>query len=357
MLDLSKTSIRLVLGLIVIGLLVLAAVIFQPNRPRAVAAESTLVPTVVALPTFVPPPTAPASTAPLAAAVTTGYRGTGTLLSANQASLAFQIGGRIKEVNVKEGDRVKAGDVLASLDTAVLESQVAQAQALLAAATASYDKASKGPSADDIALAKANLDLTKAAVSQAQSVYDRAGGSSNPFIGLLPQSLALQQATGSYQAAQAAYNLALSHPTTAELAAVVVQVAQAQLALDQAKQSITNAKLIAPLDGTVVSIAPHVGESANVGVPAAIVADLSQMQVQVSVGENALAGIRVGQPVTITVDALGGRSLTGRVKKIGLLGTTSGGLVSVPVTALIDPSDALIYPGLSANITFQGAVQ
>jgi len=228
---------------------------------------------------------------------------------------------------------------------------------LLIAANAAFDKASKGPTADELQLAKSNLDLAKAALAQAQTVYDRAGGSSNPFVGLLPQSLALQQASGSYQAAQAAFNIALSHPTTAELAAVAVQVAQAQLALDQANQTITNARLVAPFDGTVVSITPHVGESANVGVPSAIVADLSQMQVQVNLGENTLVGIKVGQPAAITVDALGGKALTGHVKKIGLLGTSSGGLVSVPVTVLIDPSDALIYPGLSANVTFQGAGQ
>ena len=348
---------RITAILIVLVLVVLAAAIFLPNRPRALAADSTAVPTIVVLPTFVPPPTTSAVATSQTTTGLTGVKATGTLQSVNQASLAFGVGGRIKTVTAKEGDRVKAGDVLASVDTTVLETQVAQAQALLTAANAAFDKASKGPSADDLALAKANLDLTKAAVSQAQSVYDRAGGASNPFIGLLPQSLALQQASGSYQAAQAAFNIALSHPTTAELAAVAVQVAQAQLALDQANQTIANAKLIAPFDGTVVSITPHVGESANVGVPSAIVADLSQMQVQVNVGENTLAGIKVGQTVGITVDALGGKALTGHVKKIGLLGTSSGGLVSVPVTVLIDPSDALIYPGLSANVTFQGAGQ
>ena len=316
---LNKISMRMVLGLIVIVLVVLAAAIFLPslitNRPSAIAANSTAVPTLVVLPTFVPVPTSAAPAASQTGAGSTGTKGTGTLQSVNQANLAFGVGGRIKTVSVKEGDRVKAGDVLASLDTTVLETQVLQAQALLAAATAAFDKASKGPSADDLALAKANLDMTKAALSQAQTVYDRAGGSSNPFIGLLPQSLALQQASGSYQAAQAAFNIALSHPTTAELAAVAVQVAQAQLALDQANQTITNAKLIAPIDGTVVSITPHVGESASVGGTSAIVADLSQMQVVVNVGENTLAGIQVGQPATITVDALGGKALTGHVKE------------------------------------------
>lgn len=342
---------RITAILVAIGIVVLAAAMVLPNRRDGGAAEPTVTPLVIALPTNVAPTATAAANAPVTTTIT-GVRATGNLLSANQANLAFLIGGRITQVQAAEGDRVKAGDVLASLDTTVLETQVQQAQALLAAANAAYDKASKGPTTDDLQLAKSNLDLTKAALSQAQTAYDRAGGTSNPYIGLLPQSLALQQATGAYQAAQAAFNLAVNHPTTAELTAVVVQVAQAQLALDQAKQTITNAKLIAPFDGTVVWIAPHVGESASPGVPAAIVADLSKMQVQVNVDENTLVGIRAGQAATISVDALGGKTLTGHVRKIGLLGTSTGGVVSVPVTVDIDPSDAQIYPGLSATVEF-----
>jgi HlyD family secretion protein len=57
--------------------------------------------------------------------------------------------------------------------------------------------------------------------------------------------------------------------------------------------------------------------------------------------------------VSLTVDAIGGRTLTGKVRKIGLLGTATTGVVSVPVTVDIDPTDAAIYPGLSATVDFQ----
>jgi HlyD family secretion protein len=103
----------------------------------------------------------------------------------------------------------------------------------------------------------------------------------------------------------------------------------------------------------VVSLGAKVGESATPGVPEATVADLSHMQVQVNVDEITLSNIALGQPVKITLDALGGRVLTGRVHKIGLLGNAAGGVVSVPVTVDIDPTDALIYPGLSASVEFQ----
>ncbi|CAG0962531.1 hypothetical protein ANRL3_00976 [Anaerolineae bacterium] len=298
------------------------------------------------LPSPNPQPTVAVRTAP------SGIKATGILISENQASLSFQIGGRIKEVSVKEGDKVKAGAILASLDTGTLETQIAQAQALFNAAMLTFDKVKAGPTVDDVAIAKSNLDRAKAGVDQTQAAYDRIGGQSNPFIAMTPQSLALQQATLTYQAAIAQYNLTINHPTAQELAGAAAQVAQAQLALDQAKQTLINARLIAPIDGTLVSLTAKVGEAATVSVPVALVADLTKMQAVVNVDENSLASIKVGQPAALTLDALGGRTLTGKVRKIGLLGTSTTSVVSVPVTVDIDPSDAVIYPGLSATVEF-----
>ena len=274
----------------------------------------------------------------------------GNLVSANQASLAFQLGGRVKEIDVKEGDQVKAGTLLASLDTSMLDLQVAQAQAALDAATASYQKVKDGPTKDDVALAKSNLDRAKAALDQAQAAYDRAGGDSNPYAGMLPQSLALQQAYSAYQGASASFNLTVNHPTTTELALAQAQVAQAQAALNLAKQNVNNAKIVAPFDGTIVWIGPHVGETAAPGAPAITLADLAHMQVQIGVDENTLPLIKVGQAATITLDALPGKTLTGKVSRIDQTATMVAGIVSVPATVDIDPTDAPIYPGLSATV-------
>lgn len=277
----------------------------------------------------------------------------GNLVSANQASLAFQLGGRVKEIDVKEGDQVKAGALLASLDTSMIEFQIAQAQAALDAATATHDKVKAGPTKDDVLIAKSNLDRAKAALDQAQAAYDRAGGDSNPFSGMLPQSLALQQAYSAYQGAQASFNLTVNHPTATELALAQAQVAQAQAALNLAKQNITNAKIVAPMDSTILWIGPHVGETAAPGAPAITLADLTHMQVQIGVDENTLSLIKVGQTATITLDALPGKTLTGKVSRIEQMATLTAGIVSVPVRVDIDPTDAPIYPGLSATVEIE----
>lgn len=365
-----------------------------PTAVVVTQAEPTAAPTTIA---------SNASAAPKAA--NDGARVTGNFLSANQAALAFQTPGRIQQFLVKEGDTVKKGDVLVSLDTTIAEFQVAQAEAALAlaqarlkqtqapltqeqqdaakaalaAAEANFERVSKGPLPDEVAAAKANLDRAKAILDQAQAAYDKAGGASNPYSALLPTSVNLQQATAGYEAALAQYKLAVNHPTFSELAGVAAQLAQAkaavsqltpsaenlamaqagvdqaQAALDLAKASLANARLVAPIDGTIVLVGPKVGEYVNPGVPVITLADLTKMQVQANVDELTLSDLKIGQTATLTIDALNGKTLRAKINKIGLFATTVGGVTSVPVTLDVEATDAGVYPGLSATVQFETA--
>ena len=281
-------------------------------------------------------------------------RTTGNLLSANQATLAFGSSGRIQDVRVKEGDRVKAGDVIATLDTAALDAQVVQAQAALDSALANLAKTKAGPTVDDTIVAKGNIDRAKAALDQAQSAYDKIGGASNPSIAMSQQALTLQQAYSNYQTALSTYNLTINHPTDAELKTAQAAVAQAQAALEIAKLNAANARITVPFDGTVVSSNAHIGESAVSGAGEIVIADLPRMQVQVNADQMVTGNIKVGQTVSITLDALPGKTLTGRVARVGLLASTSGNIVSTPITIDVSPSEAAIYPGLSATVQFLG---
>ena len=329
----KKLALRIALaGLVVVAALVFAFALNRSTNAAAVPVARSIAPQAENL------------------AAPSTVKTIGNLVSANQATLAFQLGGRVKEIDVKEGDQVKAGALLASVDTSLLDLQVAQAQAALDSATASFDKIKAGPTADDLSLAKSNLDRAKAAIDQAQAAYDRIGGDSNPFGAMTPQALALQQAYGAYQAAQASFNLTVNHPTVTEARIAAAQVAQAQAALDLAKQNIANTKIVAPMDGTILWVGPHVGETAAPGAPAITLADLTHMQVQIGVDENTLALIKVGQTAAITLDALPGKTLTGKVSRIDQMASMAAGIVSVPATVDIDPTDAPIYPGLSATV-------
>ena len=188
----------------------------------------------------------------------------GNFISANQATLAFQSAGRVKEIKVKEGDKVKAGALLASLEAGIVDAQVTQAQGALdnvqarldqlknptasdiGAAQASVSAAEaalaqlKSPTQNDLIIARSDVDQAKVAVGVAQAAYDRIGGQSNPFIGMTPQALALQQATLTYQKAVAVYNSRVSPSDT--------QLKQAQAAVDQARAQLARLANPSPND-------------------------------------------------------------------------------------------------------------
>lgn len=393
-----SVSAALTVSSLLVAAIVVSACGGGPFQPPA-----TAIPTTVPKPVVVVPISTPVGGLSSDDSFQSTARVVGNFISPQQSSLAFQSGGRLTSYAVKEGDKVNKGDLIAELDKTSLQlgvdqaqaaldlaqvrlnqtkeggtaEQIAAAKAGLASAQAAYAKVSKGPSPDDIAPAKSALDQAKAALDQAQAAYDRAGGATNPFSALLPTTVALQSATAGYQAALAQYNNAINHPTASELSAAAAavkqaqagvaaltptqenidiaqaQVKQAQVALDLANQGLENAKIIAPFGGTVLSLIPKVGETVSPGVPVVILANLDKMQIQANVDETALAGITVGQPAEITVDALGGKVLKAHVSKIGQLASSNGGLVTVPVTLDVDSTDAQVFPGLSGTVQFQ----
>ena len=229
------------------------------------------------------PGTTPVTRGNLTAAVA----GSGSVAAEQTVNLAFQTGGTVTEVLVKEGDVVQTGQALARLDDRALQLQVmnarsalessqarlAQAQqgnakpediaageAQLASAQASYDRVTKGPSAADLASAQAavrsaqaasdaaaktagtsssqlesataTLQKAEASLNQAQAKYDRVA--SNPDIARRPESLSLQTATIDYQQARANYDsLTQTTGTDAQskIASAAAQLAQARASL------------------------------------------------------------------------------------------------------------------------------
>ena len=329
----------------------------------------------------------------------------GTVAPVTHTTLAFKMAGRIVEILVHEGDAVKAGAVLARLDDTTIEAQIAQAEAALAvaqsqrtqlragatqaerqaaqdalaSARAANANVQAGPTRDQVGQLKANLDNAQAAVSQAQTRYDRVGGDSNPFGGMGPERLALQQATNASLAAQAAYRDALSHPTTSELKAAAsavtqaesaiarldptpeqlalaeAQVAQAQAALDLAKTTLADGVLTAPFDGTIVDKQIEVGQVASPGAPAFTFANLSKLQVETTdLVEVDVAKVAVGQSANIKLDALPGKTYTGQVLRIALQANDHRGDQVYCVTIDL-PEDAVadLRWGMTANVEIE----
>lgn len=324
----------------------------------------------------------------------------GLVVPSQRTTLAFKTGGRVVEIPVQEGDVVKAGTVLARLDDTLLKTQIAQAQAALnvaqkqfaqlraggsmaereaardalAAARAQFAKVKAGPTADELALLQANVDGAEAALAQAQFRYDRIGGTSNPFGGAAPESLALQQAYIALSAAQAAYRNAVSHPTDSELyaaqamitqaesvvahldprpealALAQAQVDQAQVALDLATVAAQDAVLVAPFAGTVASLTIDLGQVVAPGMPAITFGNLAKLQIETTdLAEADIARVGEGQPVQVTLDALPEQVFDGRITHIAPLANDHRGDQVFKVTVALSNWTGLRW-GMTANV-------
>jgi HlyD family secretion protein len=338
---------------------------------------------------------------------------TGSILPEKETTLSFKSPGRVAEVLVQEGQLVHAGEVLARLETADLEFAVtqaqvavsqanlslatAQAQLLLAerppaeydvaaaqaavdSARAAYQRLLAGPSKEEIQVARTNLDQAEAALKQAQLAYNRVAG--RPDVAMLPESLQLEQATIAYRAAQANFELttrpaseaerksAQSAIAQAEAALARLQegvtdedllaaqlaveqanlgVEQAQLSLDQAQHQLEGTVLTAPHDGTITLVGVQQGELSG-GQPAFILTDLSRYHIDVTVDEIDIGRVAEGQPVTVTLDALPGETLTGQIEQIADTAQLDSGVVTYKLTIHLDPTAAPLRVGMTTNV-------
>lgn len=327
----------------------------------------------------------------------------GRIEPARQVALTFGSPGLVTEVRVKIGDEVRAGEVLARLDTADLELNVRQAEASLRSAEArlaqlkapprpetvkaaeaayrnalaQYLRLKNTPSPEDKAVAEANLKKAEVMLNRARAAYEPV--SWRPDIGMLPQSLNLENATLDYEIAKATYDRtvkgpspeelaaawasvesakaqlerAMSGPTEEEVAIAEAAVEQARAALEAARRSLEKAVLKAPFDGVVSSVNVTAGEIAPTGRPAVVLVDISAFQITVNVDEMDVARLRIGLPAEVTLDALPDVTLTGRVERIGPAATTVEGAVAYPVIIVLDPTDAPVRVGMSANVTIR----
>jgi HlyD family secretion protein len=190
-----------------IALVLIAGLVFQQIQVRATPA---------------PPVTATVSQGTLTILVS----GSGAVAAARTVNLSFQQAGTVTAVNVNVGDQVKAGQVLAQIDTSELQLQLQQAQADVKSAEARLAQARGGtPTPQDLATARAQLESAQAQYRKARtaSVTD------------------LQNAQAQLEAAQARLN-ALKNPTPAAISAAQMQLAQAQAELQNRRDSLSQAK-------------------------------------------------------------------------------------------------------------------
>ena len=174
--------------------------------------------------------------------------------------------------------------------------------------------------------------------------------------------IAVQEAQIAVDNAQNTYNTAVANgdsTTTIQTDSNALQ--SAQLQLQAAQNNLAAATLIAPANAVVAAINGTVGQSAGSGsssTPFMVLLDTSGFTITASVNEADIANVQVNQPARFTVTAYAGQTFRATVSSISMVGTTTSGVVSYPVTltATMDTiGTAHLYPGMTATITITTA--
>jgi len=288
--------------------------------------------------------------------------------------LSSRIAGHVQSVNVDENQYVEKGAVIAELDPRDFETAVQQDEANLESAEASYEAAkvnvpvihiSTGSTltsagvdvssaSAQVVQAQRQLEASQAGVQQAAANNTKSQLDLERYKPLVEKDViskqqfdaavaaadgnkaALAQAQATLEASQAAVRVAKDRVSSAQAslknaqtapqlvaiqkakadqAAALVQ--QARAALDQAKLNLSYTKIVAPTAGIVTKKSVEAGQNVSIGQNMATLVSLDDIWITANFKETQLEHMRQNQPVTVSVDAYGGRKYDGKITQIG----------------------------------------
>jgi RND family efflux transporter MFP subunit len=229
--------------------------------------------------------------------------------------------GKVAVVHVREGQKVKAGDVLLELEHADREAAIDSARARSAAAQAR------------VATARASLAETQIQAKRQRQLAQSGVAPSANADDLEARAVSLEQA--------------------AKAAEAEVKAAEAEVAAQRV--NLQYMKLVAPIDGTVTSKPPEVGELLGADIPglgdqSIQIADFSTLMVECDIPEGRLHMVKVGAPAEITLDAFPGKRYRGQSVEVSPRVNRSKATVGVKVKFVDDAEGVL--PDMSARVSF-----
>lgn len=271
---------------------------------------------------------------------------TGDIKAKTQISVIPRVSGRIDDLKVDVGAKVKEGEVIALLEHASLDAQLQQANANLETAKARYDQVAN-PSKSSLDTAMAALKKSEAGLKLAQKNYDLV--SYRGDIEAMPQATALEQATLDYEIALATYNLK-TKPSDQDIAIVKASVSQAEAAVTLAKNQLKEATIVAPVSGIVTERLLVKGATAAPTTPIVIIMS-TDVEIAVSIEESRFAEVKEGQEATIKVASYPGETFTGKVESIAPTSDPKSRTFTAKVVPV--PQDGKLRPGMYAEVGLQ----
>lgn len=240
---------------------------------------------------------------------------TGTVRAAQSAQLSSQVMGAITRVNVHEGDRVRRGEVLLTIDAAQQRS--------------AYDSANAGlqASQDTIAGADADYALADATMKRYQMLYDKKSVSPQEF----------DEVKTKLAAAKARRDAAHAGRT------------QAEAGVSGASTAMGFTKIRAPFDGLIIAKLADAGAMAAPGVPLLTIEDPSHFRLEALLDESQIGAVRLGETIPIMLDSLANQSIAGKVVQIVPMADPASRTFTVKIDL---PSNPQIRSGVFGRARF-----
>lgn len=260
---------------------------------------------------------------------------TGNLEPRNQVDIGSELSGTMREVYVDVNDEVKAGQVLAVLDTTRLQAQVLQQESSLASA-------------------QARVLQSEATLKEARASHQRLLKVRELSNNRIPSQQDLDMSEAAVARAEG------------DLAAAKAAVAQARASLETVRTDLSKTEIKSPINGVVLvrSVEPGSTVAASLQAPVlfTLAEDLKKMELHVSVDEADVGSVEVGQRATFTVDAFPSRTFSAHITQVHYASSntqsrssttqtsaTSTGVVTYETILEVDNNDLSLRPGMTAT--------
>jgi RND family efflux transporter MFP subunit len=265
----------------------------SPDAPKTTAAQAIAVSTVILK----------------SQSITNTLELSGSIRPVEQATLSTRVMGRITALSLEAGDRFRKGDVLASIDVMDINAQTGQAQLGVAQAQAEVFRSQASLNQLESQKLEAQSALRLAQVTQSRMSRLQAEGAVSQSV-LDDANTALEQAR-----ARVAQSEAGIRQSQAAIEQTQAAVSRAELSVISSDISASYGTIFAPFDGVVVQKMAYEGEMAAPGTPILKVENPNKLELEISVPEENLRLVRVGQSVKVQIDAVN-QTINGTIQQI-----------------------------------------
>ena len=219
-----------------------------------------------------------------------------------------KVPGRILRLCVKEGDTVKAGDVLAVIEAPEVDAKMSQAQSAVDAASAMEQMAKNGARKETIqsarqllAQAKSGLELAEKSYNRVKQLYEEEVVSAQKFD---EAEAMYKSAQAQVKAAQSQYDMAVKGARAEEKRAASATVGQARGAVQEVSSYMRETVQIAQMDGEVTDVYPKIGELVGTGTPIMTIAMMDDAWATFNIREDQLKNVKIGSEIKVNIPAL-----------------------------------------------------